>query len=525
MKINLEAITNRINALENQNHNNVYTEHNYISTSDRVLTKSDSDIKEKNHEENHFDKYWGYYLFILLELVIILLFGLFSKFGHATDAKHLDDLEDVKSELSLYPIFQDIHVMIFIGFGFLMTFLKTYSWTSVTLNFFIASFSIQIVFLCIHFWTCVLKNDWVKLELSIAHMIDADFGAGSILIAFGAVLGKLHIFQFTVMAMIQSIIYGLQFVLCFKILGAVDLGGSITIHMFGAIFGVVVALMLRNHKAINNPNNTSNYNSNLFSMIGTIFLFLYWPSFNGAFGKDHSQHRAIINTYLCLTGSTIAVFVATPFTHHGKLEMETILNSTLAGGVVIGSTADLITLPWVSIFIGFFIGIISVIGYRIINPFLVEKIQYQDTCGVLYLHGIPGFIGAVISIIISGAASESIYGPSLFLLFPKLENGRSSRGQAGIQVAQIMISLGTAIVGGILTGFILKSSMFSNIENLFYDNVLFEMPEKVDEEKTTLNNIHFELDEIKNIKNSFKKGTIDTERPLDTENRDVAKMI
>ncbi len=45
MKINLEAITNRINALENQNHNNIYTEHNYISTSDRVLTKSDLAIK------------------------------------------------------------------------------------------------------------------------------------------------------------------------------------------------------------------------------------------------------------------------------------------------------------------------------------------------------------------------------------------------------------------------------------------------------------------------------------------------
>lgn len=39
--------------------------------------------------------------------------------------------------------FQDVHVMIFIGFGFLMTFLQRYGFSSVGFNFLIAAFALQ----------------------------------------------------------------------------------------------------------------------------------------------------------------------------------------------------------------------------------------------------------------------------------------------------------------------------------------------------------------------------------------------
>ena len=40
-------------------------------------------------------------------------------------------------------MFMDVHVMIFIGFGFLMTFLRKYGHSSVGLNFLVAAFVIQ----------------------------------------------------------------------------------------------------------------------------------------------------------------------------------------------------------------------------------------------------------------------------------------------------------------------------------------------------------------------------------------------
>lgn len=40
-------------------------------------------------------------------------------------------------------VFQDVHVMIFVGFGFLMTFLRRYGFSSVGYNLFLAAFAIQ----------------------------------------------------------------------------------------------------------------------------------------------------------------------------------------------------------------------------------------------------------------------------------------------------------------------------------------------------------------------------------------------
>lgn len=42
-----------------------------------------------------------------------------------------------------FKVFQDVHIMMFIGFGFLMTFLKRYGFSSVGFNFLIAAFVIQ----------------------------------------------------------------------------------------------------------------------------------------------------------------------------------------------------------------------------------------------------------------------------------------------------------------------------------------------------------------------------------------------
>ena len=41
-------------------------------------------------------------------------------------------------------VFQDVHVMIFIGFGFLMTFLKKYGLSAVSLNMICAALAIEV---------------------------------------------------------------------------------------------------------------------------------------------------------------------------------------------------------------------------------------------------------------------------------------------------------------------------------------------------------------------------------------------
>jgi len=41
-----------------------------------------------------------------------------------------------------YPFYQDVHVMIFIGFGFLMTFIKTSAWSALALNWAVSCWAI-----------------------------------------------------------------------------------------------------------------------------------------------------------------------------------------------------------------------------------------------------------------------------------------------------------------------------------------------------------------------------------------------
>jgi len=50
--------------------------------------------------------------------------------------------------------------------------------------------------------------------------------------------------------------------------------------------------------------------------------------------------------------------------------MEVVLNATLAGGVAIGSSADVTVDPWVPLFVGSFSGMVSALSFTHLNPYL-----------------------------------------------------------------------------------------------------------------------------------------------------------
>jgi ammonium transporter Rh len=90
--------------------------------------------------------------------------------------------------------------------------------------------------------------------------------------------------------------------------------------------------------------------------------------------------------------------------------MEVMLNATLAGGVIMGAAADLITRPHLAMIGGFCIGGVSAFGFCWLGPFLKEKIGLHDSCGVHNLHGIPGFLGGITSALCFHRTSASDWG-------------------------------------------------------------------------------------------------------------------
>lgn len=71
----------------------------------------------------------------------------------------------------------------------------------------------------------------------------------------------------------------------------------------------------------------------------------------------------ITNTILSLTGSCISAFAFSIILRGGKFSMDDILNATIAGGVIMGSSCSIITNPAASIAIGVVSGWISTYGF------------------------------------------------------------------------------------------------------------------------------------------------------------------
>ena len=77
------------------------------------------------------------------------------------------------------------------------------------------------------------------------------------------------------------------------------------------------------------------YHSDVFAMVGTLFLFCFWPSFNaGVAASGDSRLRAVVNTYISIASSVLLTYACSClFSKEKKLDMVHIQNATLAGGV------------------------------------------------------------------------------------------------------------------------------------------------------------------------------------------------
>lgn len=255
------------------------------------------------------------------------------------------------------------------------------------------------------FWRMVLTDKWSLINFDVASLINADFCAAAILITFGVVLGKISWGQLFLLATFETVFYCLNANIVEKVLHVNDIGGSMVIHTFGAFFGLSASFWFKPKVGIENAQGRcgGGYNSQTIAMIGTLFLFMFWPSFNAALLTGVTQQRGVVNTYIAISASCLtSCFVATII--KGKFDMEVMLNSTLAGGVAIGACCDMITFGVYSFLIGMIAGTVSAVGYLRANASANSTIKLHDTCGVQYLHGWPGIIGGICSSICAAAS-------------------------------------------------------------------------------------------------------------------------
>lgn len=129
-----------------------------------------------------------------------------------------------------YNMFRDIMVMLLLGFGFLMIFLRMYGLSAVGLTMLITVIAIQLNIFVEPFVRFIYKGEAYvdfPLPIGIGTLIDGEFAAATALISFGAVIGRATPLQLLLMVVLQAFFYAInKVVIVFGGLGAEDVGGT-----------------------------------------------------------------------------------------------------------------------------------------------------------------------------------------------------------------------------------------------------------------------------------------------------------
>ncbi len=302
---------------------------------------------------------------------------------------------------------RSIHVMamLLVGFGFLMVFVKRYGLSTVTATYLVVSAAIPLY---------IVINSLGLLgepKPEIDKFLMAEFAAASLLICIGAPLGRLKMPQYLLLAILFIPFYMInEWILLEGGLGLIphgsfmDTGGSILIHAFGALFGLGVVMTMTSEQEFGTPIE-SDATSDRFSMLGSMVLWLFWPSFCAGLVAPELVPHTAVNVVLSLCGATIVTYFAS-VQLRGKIAIADVANAALAGGVAIGATCDHASHPSAFV-IGIMAGALSTYGFAVIQPKLQGMVKGIDTCGVTNLHGWPGLMGGFVAIFVVDGISMS----------------------------------------------------------------------------------------------------------------------
>jgi len=131
-----------------------------------------------------------------IKTITILLFTTIllslNSFGQETSSVNITSFLDEQH----YNRAINIMAMLLVGFGFLMVFVRKYGRSALTATFLLTSISLPLYFL--------IKSTGIVGEESeeITKMILAEFGAASLLIAAGAVLGRIKMPQYLLLGLL-----------------------------------------------------------------------------------------------------------------------------------------------------------------------------------------------------------------------------------------------------------------------------------------------------------------------------------
>uniref|UniRef100_A0A3Q1I1W4 Ammonium transporter AmtB-like domain-containing protein n=1 Tax=Anabas testudineus TaxID=64144 RepID=A0A3Q1I1W4_ANATE len=393
-------------------------------------------------------------LLLLLQTGFIVIYAFYTEIESNIQV-------DVETFRNLYAEFQDVNVIVILGFGFLCTFLVRYGFSGSGFNLLVVVMATQ--------WAIILNGieslyNRGKVRLSLRSLVVAEMCAASALVSIGAVLGKTNPVQLVVIALLEVSGFVLNGWVLQTLLKVRSLNSIMMLHIFGALFGLMLTwILFRKESEQQFEKEKFDRKTGLFSMLGTVFLWMFWPSFNSFLVDSHTPGRkleVVCSTYLALGVSAVtAAAVSVLSSPRGKFNLRCIM-WRLCSLVL---SKSVVHQPWEAMTIGFTAAVVSTIGIRYLKSHMLLAFQCHDTCAVLSTHGLPGLLGWLAHLLLQIIDCEDHTTTIRFAVF---------------HICVLLITITISLSMGIITGLLLKWNFWKTPQDkkCFDDQAFWEFP-------------------------------------------------
>ncbi|RWS16689.1 Rh-related protein-like protein, partial [Dinothrombium tinctorium] len=380
--------------------------------------------------------------------------------------------------------FNDGQIFALIGIGLGFNHIRNYCFNSFGL-------SILIFSLCTQF-ALLLHNVFMQnnhIFIGIEEIMWAQKISIAVIVSIGSFHGKCNPLQIIIASLIEVPILMANKYIGFKIMKVADIGGGIHLYLFAAHFGLGISTMFWKYNDSRKRKLTSDNCSELGMLISIVLMYGLWPGLNAAFSRGDKKHRIVVNTYLSICSACVMAFAVSSLSDRkNRFTIKHLHIAVIGGAVSVSSVADMMITPYFALLIG----LVSALSSLLFFIFVKSAI------------GIPGILAGFASAIFAYISSEKQYGYSLFQIFvaraptanssdlheilsylPDISagEGRTNYQQFICQIAYVGVTLLIAILGGCLTGLIIRQPFFEPLksEDLFEDNVNWVLPSEEEE--------------------------------------------
>jgi Amt family ammonium transporter len=173
-------------------------------------------------------------------------------------------------------------------------------------------------------------------------------------------------------------------------MGALDFAGGTVVHVAAGLSSLAAILLLR--KRLGYPEHAMHPNSMVLTLTGAGLLWFGWFGFNGGSGLQSGSlaGSAFSATQAAAAAAGLSWMVA-EWLHRGKPTALGLASGIVAGLVAVTPASGFVY-PWGGLAIGLIAGVVCYVSVC-----LKPKFGYDDSLDAFGVHGVGGFLGAILT--------------------------------------------------------------------------------------------------------------------------------